>query len=65
MAMAHRAGLRASKVISTLFHPDTIVLCGGVGLSDWLNLDFPKSPFGADAGLYGAAALALWKPEGL
>jgi putative N-acetylmannosamine-6-phosphate epimerase/predicted NBD/HSP70 family sugar kinase len=62
---ARRAAERAIKTIQELFFPDTIIICGGVGLSDWLNLDLPKSPFGADAGLYGAAALALWKPEGL
>ena len=41
--------------------PEQIVLCGGVGLSEWLECDLPHSPFGVNAGLYGAAALAKFK----
>jgi putative N-acetylmannosamine-6-phosphate epimerase/predicted NBD/HSP70 family sugar kinase len=60
--LANRAAKRAVQLVEDLFHPDTLVLCGGVGLSEWLELDLPRSPFGADAGLYGAAALALFPP---
>jgi putative N-acetylmannosamine-6-phosphate epimerase len=63
--------LRAIKVADQLYLPDDIVICGGVGLSKWLgvaeSLDqfkarLMESPFGEDAGLYGAAALALFPP---
>jgi putative N-acetylmannosamine-6-phosphate epimerase len=56
------AGRIAADMIQKLFHPDAIVLCGGVGLSPWLDLGLPRSPFGADAGLYGAAALLAFPP---
>ncbi len=50
----------AVSFVQNAMMPDTVVLCGGVGLSDWLGLDVPTSPFGEHAGLYGAAALALF-----
>lgn len=55
----------ALKALNDLYFPDAIVVCGSVGLSDWLaphveRLGAVRSPFGADAGLYGAAALALF-----
>lgn len=62
VARARQAARRAVETVSLLFMPDEIVLCGGVGLADWLDIDLPLSPFGADAGLYGAAALAIWPP---
>ena len=64
-ARAKQASEHAVCSVRSLFHPDEILLCGGVGLSDWLSLDLPKSPFGPDAGLYGAAALALFPPTEL
>jgi putative N-acetylmannosamine-6-phosphate epimerase/predicted NBD/HSP70 family sugar kinase len=81
MDAARFAGVRALRTITSMWMPDVVVLSGGVGLSDWLeltpedqgpltgqseSLSWPrimKSPFGADAGLYGAAALVLFPPE--
>lgn len=73
-AMANAAVEHAIRMVSTFLFPDVIVLCGTVGMQPWLNVDLPekegwpsvpvvRSPFGADAGLYGAAALALFPPE--
>jgi putative N-acetylmannosamine-6-phosphate epimerase len=60
---ARRAANAALAAIRGLFHPDAIVVCGGVGLAGWLDLgDAVRSPYGADAGLYGAAALAMFPP---
>ncbi len=68
-ANALRALEGAVAALRDLYFPDDVVVCGSVGLSDWLAPELAKvgavaSPFGADAGLYGAAALALfpgWK----
>lgn len=60
--IAQEAATRAVATIRNLYYPDEIVLCGGVGLADWLDIDLPRSPFGANAGLYGAAALVLFAP---
>lgn len=61
-AEARRAARHALSLIRGLFLPDEVVVCGGVGLAPWLDLEATPSPFGADAGLYGAAALAIWPP---
>jgi putative N-acetylmannosamine-6-phosphate epimerase len=55
----------AIKALRDLYFPDDIVIAGSVGLSPWLaphleRLGAVASPFGGDAGLYGAAALALF-----
>lgn len=55
----------AAEALRGMYFPDEIVVCGSVGLADWLQDDLEKlglvaSPFGHDAGLYGAAALALF-----
>ena len=55
----------AIQTLRDLYFPDDIVIAGSVGLSDWLADDLVRlgvdpSPFGTDAGLYGAAALALF-----
>ena len=55
----------AIKAIRDLYFPDEVVIAGSVGLSGWLDptlqLNGVKpSPFGSDAGIYGAAALALF-----
>ena len=61
-----RIALRgAVQAIRDLYFPDEIVIAGSVGLSDWLReetqkLELIPSPFGTDAGLYGAAALARY-----
>jgi N-acetylmannosamine-6-phosphate 2-epimerase/N-acetylmannosamine kinase len=55
----------AVAALRGLYFPDDLVLAGGVGLSDWLAPEVARlgaipSPLGHDAGLYGAAALALF-----
>lgn len=55
--------------IRNLYFPDVIVVAGSVGLSDWMKpelvrMEVEASPFGTDAGLFGAAALALYPPRG-
>ena len=55
----------AVNAIRTMYYPDDIVICGSVGLSPWLQPEVEKlglavTPFDHDAGLYGAAALALF-----
>ena len=55
----------AVQALRDLYFPDDVVVCGSVGLSEWLapelaRLGASHSPFGSDAGLYGAAALALF-----
>lgn len=63
---ANEALAGAISLIEGLYLPEAIVLCGGVGLSDWLDarsrIELVRSPFGQDAGLFGAAALALFPP---
>ncbi len=64
--LAQLAAVKAVRILEAMYMPDVIVLCGGVGLSDWLGLGelslVQQSPYGAQAGLYGAAALALYAP---
>lgn len=67
---AINAATLAVQTIEAMWHPDAIVLAGGIGLADWLEpilntgtTPILRSPFGADAGLYGAAALALFPPR--
>lgn len=55
----------ALKALRDLYFPDDLIVCGSVGLSPWLSphlarLGAVPSPFGPDAGIYGAAALALF-----
>jgi predicted NBD/HSP70 family sugar kinase len=60
---AQIAAGEALNVIRNVFHPDEVVVCGGVGLADWLHLPGTvASPFGSEAGLIGAASLALFPP---
>jgi putative N-acetylmannosamine-6-phosphate epimerase len=54
----------AVQLIRDLYMPDEIVLCGGVGHAEWLESDLPRSPYGADAGLMGAAALVRFQGWG-
>lgn len=67
--------LSAQTAIDVVNHqfPDVIVICGGVGLSDWFTGQIDRlyslcpialSPYGDKAGLYGAAALQIYPPEG-
>jgi len=58
----------AVRVTREMVYPDMIIIAGTVGLSEWLNEEIQNlgcrvSPFGTDAGLKGAAALALFPPE--
>lgn len=68
MDEARLAATRAVRVLQALWMPDVIVLTGGVGLQPWLGLDelpsVVRSPYGSDAGLWGAAWLA-WSPPNL
>ena len=62
---ARKALEGAISTLNDLYFPDDVVVCGSVGLAPWLapelaRLGATHSPFGADAGLYGAAALALF-----
>lgn len=55
----------ALYALRNLYFPDDLVLAGSVGLSPWMRPEAIRqqvtlTPFGADAGLYGAAALALF-----
>lgn len=63
---ARFAAIRAIRTLQALYLPDVVVLCGGVGLSEWLGMEemttVVRSPFGEDAGLYGAAWLAIMPP---
>lgn len=64
---ARFAAIRAVRTLQALYLPDIVVLCGGIGLSDWLGLEdlttVRRSPYGEDAGLHGAAWLALMPPS--
>jgi putative N-acetylmannosamine-6-phosphate epimerase len=60
----------AVKALKEMYFPDAIVIAGGVGTSPWLaphvaRLGAELTPFGHDAGIHGAAALALFVPSGL
>ena len=60
---AQIAAEQAYAMIKNLLLPDVIVLCGGVGLAPWLQMPGAvPSPYGHEAGLYGAASLALYPP---
>ena len=66
ISKALAAFFQAGIVVPELYFPDEIVACGAVALSDWMApyLQSPgltATPFGPDAGLYGAAALALFR----
>jgi putative N-acetylmannosamine-6-phosphate epimerase/predicted NBD/HSP70 family sugar kinase len=55
------------RTVKELVYPDVIVVCGGVGLSDWLRplvteLGCETSPYGADAGLWGSRWLVTLQP---
>lgn len=55
------------ETIRTMWFPDDIVIGGGVGLAGWMQptakeLGLRVSPFGGDAGLFGAAAVVLYPP---
>lgn len=63
-ATATEAAKSALDLIKAIVLPDEIVLAGGVGLADWLVLDGAiRSPYGSDAGIIGAACLALFPPQ--
>lgn len=67
-ALAIEAFSKAWDTVRAMWMPDETVLCGGVGLAPWLHADMlantgahlTLSPFREDAGLFGAAALALF-----
>ena len=68
---ANEAIAEVLSLIDTFLFPEVIVVCGTVGMQPWLDLAIPdkegfprvpvvRSPFGADAGIHGAAAIALF-----
>ena len=62
------AFFQAGIVLQEMYFPDQIVACGAVALSDWIapylrSPGLTATPFGLDAGLYGAAALVLYPPK--
>lgn len=70
MLAAVVAAGEAVRIIEAVYAPDIIVVSGGVGLSPWMleplvKLGVQPTPFGHDAGLHGAAALALFPPRGV
>lgn len=57
-----------ARLCAGVFRPDAVFLCGGRGSSPEFCQAWPGaivSPFGHDAGLHGAAALALQPPLGV
>lgn len=70
-ARATAGAKEAIRIMRHVYRPDRIVVSGGVGLSEWMlaaldgEPDVVPTPFGHDAGLFGAAALALFPPRGL
>jgi hypothetical protein len=70
MLAAVVAASEAVRIIESVYAPDITVVSGGVGLSPWMleplvKLGVQPTPFGHDAGLHGAAALALFPPRGV
>jgi putative N-acetylmannosamine-6-phosphate epimerase len=70
-AKAIEVASEAYTMVRSLFQPNLVVVCGGVGLSSWLlplweslGASVALSPYGADAGLFGAAWLAYHDPMG-
>ncbi|HVT10764.1 MAG TPA: putative N-acetylmannosamine-6-phosphate 2-epimerase [Fimbriimonadaceae bacterium] len=64
-ALAEQALRISVQIIRTMWFPDDVVIGGAVGLASWMQptvqeLGLRVSPFGGDAGLFGAAALALF-----
>jgi N-acetylmannosamine-6-phosphate 2-epimerase / N-acetylmannosamine kinase len=67
---ALKAFFQAGITLQEMLFPDEIVVCGAVGLSDWMapflrSPGLVPSPLGAEAGLFGAAMLALYPPPGI
>lgn len=63
--LAQQAFDQAVQMVRSLYYPDVVVVCGGVGLSDWLQLpsEVVRSPYGSMAGLEGAAQLVRNPPS--
>lgn len=74
-AQREAAGQACRQLIQTaveLYHPEVVVLAGGVGLSDWLRVQLEefrprgarlrRTPYGVQAGLIGAGWLAYTPP---
>jgi len=58
----------ALRTARGLYHPEIVVMAGGVGTAEWLlpHLDDVElTPYGDNAGLMGAAWLALRPPQGM
>jgi N-acetylmannosamine-6-phosphate 2-epimerase/N-acetylmannosamine kinase len=68
ISQALTAFFQAGITLQEMYFPDQIVACGSVALSEWMapylrSPGLSATPFGPDAGLYGAAALALFPPR--
>lgn len=55
----------ALYALRNLYFPDDLIISGSVGLCEWMRAEVERqqairTPFRGDAGLYGAAALALF-----
>jgi hypothetical protein len=60
---AQAAAETAVAIVRSIMMPDVIVRCGGVGLCDWISLPGTvPTPYFAEAGLVGAACLAVYPP---
>ncbi|HMS55831.1 MAG TPA: putative N-acetylmannosamine-6-phosphate 2-epimerase [Fimbriimonadaceae bacterium] len=59
-SLAQTASDRLVDMVFKVLYPEELFVCGGVGLAPWLQTRATPSPFGANAGLFGAAALALY-----
>lgn len=62
---ANEAAARAVELIERIYYPEAIVVCGGVGLAPWLEIEALRSPYGELAGLIGAAMLVRNPPMGM
>lgn len=62
-ARAVEAYRLAAKILRETLHPDALVVCGAVGLSEWLRPHLAgalPTPLAPDAGLAGALSIAEW-----
>lgn len=49
-------------LVHGLFRPEHLIVAGSRGINGTWKAEHTISPFGEDAGLYGAAAIAKWSP---
>jgi len=66
--LAIQAFRLAHRTAVELYYPDVVVVGGSVGLSAWMRTELDRvgavpSPYGEEAGMIGAACLALYPPH--